>query len=110
MTTLLQFLLECAGALAVHEAGHLLAGKIAGLKLKSIEWKRLAGPSVRHQRGTWGQNLTAILGGAAMNFVVACLFFSTWKMFAVADLVFGVVNLLPMPLSDGMQAMGILLQ
>jgi len=30
--------------------------------------------------------------------------------FYLANLVFGVVNLLPLPYSDGMQAMGILLQ
>ena len=86
-------------AMAFHEAGHLLAAPLVGIKIKTIglRWKGLytvreAGPPIK--------NLLVSLAGPAVN--VALLACWPWSHnFGLANLCFSFFNLLPLEGSDG---------
>lgn len=94
-------------ALIVHEAGHALAviltraGKLQSLvfNLKGIglKWKPHAHNPIKRS--------VVSLSGSAVNLGLAALFIiAGFEILALANLVFGGVNLLPLPGSDGLRA------
>lgn len=96
-------------ALIIHEAGHALAviltraGKVQGLvfHLKGIglKWEPYSHDPIKRS--------VVSLSGSAVNLGLATLFIiAGFEILALANLVFGVVNLLPLPGSDGLRAYG----
>jgi Zn-dependent protease len=86
-------------AMALHEAGHLLAAPLVGIKIKTVglRWKGLY--TVR-EAGPPAKNMVVSLAGPAVNLVLlAC-----WPLshsFGLANFCFCFFNLLPMEGSDG---------
>ena len=86
-------------AMAFHEAGHLLAAPLVGIKIKTIglRWKGLY--TVR-EAGPPAKNLLVSLAGPAANVaLLACWHWS--HNFGLANLCFSFFNLLPLEGSDG---------
>jgi Zn-dependent protease len=86
-------------AMAFHEAGHLLAAPLVGIKIKTIGlcWKGLY--TVREAGPPW-KNLLVSLAGPAVNVaLLACWHWS--HNFGLANLCFSFFNLLPLEGSDG---------
>jgi Zn-dependent protease len=86
-------------AMAFHEAGHLLAAPLVGIKIKTVglRWKGLY--TVR-EAGPPAKNMIVSLAGPAVNLaLLAC-----WPLshrFGLANLCFSFFNLLPLEGSDG---------
>ena len=96
-------LLRGCTAMALHEVSHIFVALALGIKVKKIglEWKgiynvREAGPPIK--------NLLVTLAGPLMNLALV-LSWPWFPKFALANLVFAVVNLLPIAGSDGERAM-----
>lgn len=91
-------------AMVLHEAGHVVAALALNVKVHEIgiHWK---GPYIRRASGTGTQNLAITLAGPGMNLWLALFFLSTSPHFALCNLVIGVVNLMPIPASDGSRAL-----
>ena len=94
-------------ALIVHEAGHALAiiltraGKLQGvvfhLKGIGVKWEPYSHDPFKRS--------VVSLSGPAVNLGLAALFvIAGFEILAFANLVFGAVNLLPLPGSDGARA------
>jgi Zn-dependent protease len=84
-----------------HEVGHLLAAHMVGIKIKSVglDWKGLY--TVR-EAGPPAKNMAVSLAGPVANLILfACAPRSS--NFALANLCFLFVNLLPLEGSDGMR-------
>jgi Zn-dependent protease len=90
-------------AMALHEAGHLLAAVALGLRIKSVtlRWKGLC--TVR-ESGPPDKNLLVSLAGPLTN-VLLLLFWHWSHRFGIANICFAVVNLLPINGSDGDRAL-----
>ena len=93
--------------LAVHEAGHALAiiltraGQVKGLVLSlrgiGVEWEPYGYDPAKRS--------VVSLSGSAVNIIFAVIFFATGLYaLGLANLIFGVMNLMPLPGSDGSRA------
>ncbi|WP_348268533.1 hypothetical protein [Edaphobacter sp. DSM 109919] len=87
-------------AMALHEMGHVAAARALKVKVHQvgINWK---GPYIRRACGTTTQNLAITLAGPGMNLWLAFMFYRVSPNFALSNLLIGVINLLPIPASDG---------
>ncbi|MBW6464776.1 MAG: hypothetical protein K0B84_11435 [Firmicutes bacterium] len=92
--------------LFIHEGGHMLAifitraGKIKDI---AINWK---GIGVKWNPYGYKpfKRMIVSLSGSGLNFIFAAIFFlEGMETFGMINLVFGVVNLLPLPGSDGLR-------
>ena len=94
-------------AVAVHEMGHALAilstraGRIEGIVINlrgiGLKWDSYGDEPLKRTVVT--------LAGPLVNLVFAAYFYSMgFDTFGMANLVFGVVNLMPLPGSDGLRA------
>jgi Zn-dependent protease len=90
-------------AMALHEAGHLLAATALGLKVKAIGFNRKGLYTVR-EAGSPAKNLIVTLAGPATN-ILLFLLWPLVPMFSVANLCFIFANLLPIEGSDGERAL-----
>jgi len=86
-------------AMTFHEAGHLIAAPLAGVKIKNIglSWKGLY---TRREPGSASQNMIVSLAGPFTNLVLLAL----WPLshrFGLANLCFAFFNVLPIEGSDG---------
>ncbi len=90
----------------VHEAGHAMAillthaGRLKGIAVNwkgiGIKWEPFAYEPLKRA--------AVSLAGPAVNMALAIVFFSTGlELLGLANLVFGVVNLMPLPGSDGLR-------
>ena len=90
----------------VHEAGHVMAilfthaGRLKGIVVSwkgiGIKWKPYAYEPLKRA--------AVSLAGPAVNMALAVLFYSVGlELLGLANLVFGVVNLMPLPGSDGLR-------
>lgn len=88
----------------LHEAGHLLACARFDIPVHhlGLNWM---GMYLRRRRGNGWHELITCLAGPGMNLLVALLFWHTNYWFALCNLTFGWVNLLPIPYSDGSNAL-----
>lgn len=91
-------------AMALHEMGHVAAALALKVKVHQVGMSR-KGPYIRRAPGTNVQNFGITLAGPGMNLCLAVLFFHTSPHFALCNLVIGIVNLLPIPASDGSRAL-----
>jgi Zn-dependent protease len=86
-------------AAAFHEAGHLVAAPLVGIKIKTIglKWKGLY--TVR-EAGPPAKNLIVSLAGPLTNLALLA-FWPLSHRFGLANLCFSFFNILPMEGSDG---------
>ena len=95
-------------ALTVHEAGHILgiimtrAGKVQGMvacwKGIGVKWEPYAYEPLKRS--------IVSLSGSAVNLAFAAAFYGAGlEVLGMVNLVFGVINLLPLPNSDGLRAL-----
>lgn len=93
----------------MHEAGHAIATLANGLRIKrvGISWK---GVYIVRESGSPAVNAQVALAGPLMNLVLALLTAADHHHFAVLNLIFAIVNLLPLPHSDGSHALAHLRQ
>jgi Zn-dependent protease len=93
--------------LFVHEAGHILAilltraGKVQGmvvcLKGIGVKWEPYGHDPFKRS--------VVSLSGSAINLALAIVFYSAGlEMLGMANLVFGLINLMPLPGADGLRA------
>ncbi len=91
-------------SLLLHEAGHILAAALLGVPVREFGLK-LRGAYIRRARSTRRRNEILIAAsGPLMNFlVVVPLMFlpHLGPQLAMCNLMLGVINLLPLPSSDG---------
>lgn len=99
--------LAILGGVVLHELGHALCARSLGLKVKAmgISWR---GVYTRRERGTPCQNMLVALAGPATNFLVVLLALFFWQNIPVieANLLLGILNLLPLPNADGRRVVG----
>ena len=86
-------------AMALHEAAHLAAAVCLGLRIRSVgfDWK---GVYTVREAGPLAKNLLVSLAGPLTNLLLCVLWYRS-SMFSLANLCFGLVNLLPIQGSDG---------
>jgi len=93
--------------LIIHEAGHALAillthaGRIKGFVLNwkgiGVKWSPYSYEPVKR--------VVVSLAGSYVNLVLAAVFYiAGFELLGLANLTFGVANLLPLPNSDGLRA------
>ena len=95
------FRVLCFGllAMAVHEAAHFVAARALGIKVKRVGFNRKGLYTVR-EAGPPAKNLIVSFAGPLINLLLMLLW--PWSpMFGLANLCFGVCNLLPIMGSDG---------
>ncbi len=94
-------------ALAVHELGHVLAilltragtvkGMVISLKGIGVKWEP-------YKNDPYKRSIVS-LAGPLVNLSLAVLFFTGGlEVLGLANLVFGAVNLMPLPGADGLRA------
>jgi Zn-dependent protease len=86
----------------LHESGHVAAAYLGGVRVKRIglNWK---GPYIVRDRGTPVQNTLISLAGPGINLVLCVLCWHLSRTFASMNGFLALVNLLPVPLSDGLR-------
>ncbi len=96
------FWLSLLVALLLHECAHLAAAYLTRVPVKRVglSWK---GPYVVREPGTPVQNTIISLAGPGMNLIFCALCWRSLGMFAWVNLLLGVLNLLPVPASDGLR-------
>jgi membrane-associated protease RseP (regulator of RpoE activity) len=103
--TLILFIAYCILSVLIHEAGHIVAAVIFGIQIKDIRLK-LLGFAVVREHGPWFDGMLVALAGPFFNLAVAYILWgSIYEPFVLANLCVGVVNLLPIPHSDGSHAL-----
>ena len=99
-------ILPIFAAIALHELAHVLAAISLRVKVKrfGLCWR---GVYIVREAGTDWQNLLISLAGPLSNFVAAYVslaVFHRGAIFCAMNLVIGLINLLPLPCSDGLRA------
>lgn len=88
-----------------HELGHILAARYYHVKIKELGVNRM-GMYIRRARTTGWPEISVCLAGALMNLTLAIAFWHVNYWFALCNLVLCIVNILPIPHSDGSHALG----
>lgn len=112
LTLVLSLLFKCllvALTMLAHELGHVLAARWYRIPVRKIGFNRM-GIYIQRARGTGWPEVATCLAGAAMNLVLALLFWNArgpgWSYwFALCNLIYAIVNLLPIRHSDGTHAL-----
>jgi Zn-dependent protease len=89
-------------SLLLHESAHLVTAYLAGVRVKHIglSWK---GPYIVREPGTPVQNTFISLAGPGINLVLCVLCWHLSQTFAWVNGFLALMNLLPVPLSDGLR-------
>ena len=93
--------------MAAHECGHILAARCYQVSVKRIGLNWL-GPYIQRSRTLGWPEVSICLAGVAMNLLLALAFWNVSRWFAVCNLTFGWVNVVPLPHSDGRHALSAL--
>ncbi|HYY69389.1 MAG TPA: site-2 protease family protein [Terriglobales bacterium] len=90
-------------AIALHELAHVLVARRYGLQVKrfGVAWR---GVYIVRQQGRPIEEFCTALAGPAINLVLASVSWGIWPVFAAANLIVGMYNMLPLPGSDGLRA------
>ena len=96
------FWASLVASLVLHESAHLATAYLAGVRVKHIglSWK---GPYILREPGTPLQNTFISLAGPGINLVLCVLCWHLSWTFAWVNGFLAVINLLPVPLSDGLR-------
>lgn len=86
-------------AMVLHEAGHLVVAFLLGLHIYrfGVNWK---GMYVVREAGPLASNILVSLAGPLTNLLLSLMWYRS-ASFSLANLCFGLVNLLPIQASDG---------
>jgi Zn-dependent protease len=89
-------------SLFLHESAHLATAYLAGVRVKHIglSWK---GPYIVREPGTAVQNTLISLAGPGVNLVLCVLGWHLSGTFAMVNGLLALINLLPLPMSDGLR-------
>jgi Zn-dependent protease len=87
-----------------HELGHIIVARHYNVPVKKIGFNWM-GMYIQRGRGSGWAEVSTCLGGPAMNMTLALLFWNVSYWFALCNLVFAVVNILPISNSDGTHAL-----
>ena len=87
-----------------HELGHVLVARSFGIPVKKLGFNWTGIYTQRARSAGWPEVATC-LAGPAMNLTLALLLAPTQFWFALGNLVFALVNLLPIANSDGTHAL-----
>ncbi|HET8637003.1 MAG TPA: hypothetical protein VFL96_09150 [Acidobacteriaceae bacterium] len=90
--------------MACHEVGHILMARLHGVSVKKIGLSWM-GMYIQRERTSGWAEVSICVAGAAMNLALAAAFWNTNHWFAICNLTFGWVNLLPISRSDGSHAL-----
>jgi Zn-dependent protease len=104
---LLAVLLKCAlifTCMLAHEIGHILIARFYHVPVRKLGLNWM-GMYIQRARTTGWPEVAVCLAGATMNLVLALAFWHISYWFALCNLTFGWVNLLPIPHSDGRHAL-----
>ena len=91
-------------AMVLHECAHVVTATALGVKVKKVGLKWSKGIYIVRETGPLNMNLVIAFAGPLINLVLI----STWHWlpkFGLANLCYGVVNLLPIQGSDGSRVM-----
>lgn len=109
----------CLMSSIMHESGHLLAMKLTGARLKSINFNlgevAINADSVRL---SYGAEIFVTISGVLVNFIISFISFVVWLIFnqgflfklCISNLLIGVFNLLPVRFLDGGQLLSFILK
>lgn len=99
----MNLLLSIVNAFLLHELGHVVVARLFGIPVKKIglNWKGLY---VRRGRGRGWPEILTCLAGPLVNFSLALLFWNVNSTFVLCNLIFFLVNILPISNSDGSHA------
>ncbi len=103
---ILSLISKCALVLAcmvLHELGHILVAHYYHVPIKKIGFSKL-GMYIQRTRSAGWPEVATCLGGPAMNLVLTVAFWHVNGWFALCNLTFAGVNLLPLAHSDGSHA------
>lgn len=103
----LSLLFKCALVvlcMACHEAGHIMLARAHNVTVKKIgvSWM---GMYIQRERTVGWPEVSICIAGAAMNLALAIAFWDVNSWFALCNLTFAWVNVLPIPHSDGSHAL-----
>lgn len=107
LSVLLPLIFKCALVLLcmlAHELGHILAARHFRVPVRKIGFSWM-GMYIQRARTTGWPEISVCLAGATMNLLLALAFWNVSYWFALCNLVFGIVNLLPITNSDGSHAL-----
>jgi Zn-dependent protease len=90
--------------MASHEVGHMLMARLHHVTVKKIGFNWL-GMYIQRERTSGWPEVSICLAGVAMNLALAAAFWDVNSWFALCNLTFGWVNLLPIAHSDGSHAL-----
>jgi Zn-dependent protease len=96
------FWASLVASLVLNECAHLAMAYFAGVRVKHIglSWK---GPYIVRESGTPLQNTFISLAGPGINLVLCLLFWRLLGTFAWVNGFLALINLLPVPSSDGLR-------
>ncbi len=100
-------LLNCALVvlcMACHEVGHILVARFHYVEVKKIGFSWM-GMYIQRARTSGWPEVSVCIAGATMNLALALAFWDVNHWFALCNLTFAWVNLLPIPHSDGSHAL-----
>jgi Zn-dependent protease len=100
-------LIAVALVIACHEAGHAGAAQSAGLEWRAfarLPWRLGVAVVVPAQGLHARDELLVALAGPAASAALALVTFQTWLWLAVLSGLVAIVNLIPLPGSDGLRA------
>lgn len=89
-------------SLLLHESAHLLMAFLTGVRVKHIglSWK---GPYIVRELGTPVQNTLISLAGPGINLLLCALCWHLSQTFTLVNGFLALLNLLPIPSSDGLR-------
>lgn len=101
---MLEWLLAVIACVGLHEVGHVLAALSFRVPIRKIgiTWR---GVYIQRARSAGWPEIAICLAGPAANCMLAVALWHVDRQFALYNLVFGVVNLLPFQHSDGTHAL-----
>jgi Zn-dependent protease len=91
-----------ASAAVLHEGAHLAAAYVGGVRIKrfGLNWR---GPYIVREPGTAMQNICTSLSGPMINLLLCLLCFRWYGTFAFVNGFLAIMNMLPIPSSDGLR-------
>ena len=87
-------------AMILHESAHAMMAELLGVEVKRV-LLCYRGVAIVREPGACFDNIVISLAGPVLNLVVALVLWPLLPTFALANLIMGVVNLLPMKHTDG---------
>jgi Zn-dependent protease len=94
------YLVGSVAGLTAHEAAHAVTARMFGLRVKraGMTWR---GPYIVREPGDSVTNIIVSAAGPLANLVIAALTWRSSEWCAIANLVLGLSNLLPLEKTDG---------